>query len=117
MTLTVEKIQDILTDAQQAAANAAQLAYERNGNTDWDACGFAWVNIYEFNGKKLDGRTKIAKLLKQAGVRQDYTRAFSVWNPGGYGGQSISIKEAAADAYAGVLKQYGFTAYAGSRLD
>ena len=117
MDITVEQIQDWLSEAEEAARTAAAEAYALNGNSDWDACGFGWVNIYRFNDKKLDGRTKMARLLKQAGLRQDYTRAFSVWNPGGYGGQSIAIKEAAARAYARVLEQKGFTAYAGSRLD
>ena len=117
MNITVEQIQDWLSEAEEAARIAAAEAYAANGNSDWDACGFGWCNIYKFNGKKLDGRSKIAKMLKSAGVRQDYTRAFSVWNPGGYGGQSISIKEAAARAYAKVLESKGFEAYAGSRLD
>ena len=117
MDITVAQIQNWLSEAEEAARIAAQAAFERNGNSDWDACGFGWVNIYKFDGKDLDGRTKIAKLLKSAGVRQDYTRAFQVWNPGGYGGQSISIKEAAASAYAKVLEKKGFTAYAGSRMD
>ena len=115
--MDINTLNEILAEANDAAAEAAAEAYARNGNTDWDACGFGWVNIYRFNGRKLDGRSKLAKLLKQAGVRQDYTRAFSVWNPGGYGGQSISIKEAAARAYAQKLSEYGFEAYAGSRLD
>lgn len=117
MTITVEQIQDWLSEADEAARVAAAEAYAKNGNSDWDACGFGWVNIYKFDGKNLDGRSKLAKIMKAAGVRQDYTRAFSVWNPGGYGGQSISIKEAAARAYAKVLEDKGFTAYAGSRLD
>ena len=117
MNITVEQIQDWLSEADEAARAAAAEAYAANGNSDWDACGFSWTNIYSFNDRKLDGRSKLAKLLKQAGVHQDYTRAFQVWNPGGYGGQSISIKEAAARAYARVLESKGFTAYAGSRLD
>ena len=117
MTITVQEIQEWLAEAEDAARIAAREAYAANGNSDWDACGFGWVNIYQFCGKKLDGRTKMARLMKQAGVQQDYTRAFSVWNPGGYQGQSISIKEAAARAYADVLIRKGFTAYPGSRLD
>jgi hypothetical protein len=117
MNITVEQIQDWLSEAEEAARIAAQEAYARNGNSDWDACGFGWVDIYKFCGKNLDGRTKMARMLKQAGVRQSYTRAFQVWNPGGYHGQSISIKEAAARAYANVLIREGFTAYPGSRLD
>ena len=115
--MNIDTLNEILAEAQQAGADAAAEAYEQNGNTDWDACGFAWVNIYKHNSKRIDGRSKIARVLKQAGVRQDYTRTFQIWNAGGYGGQSISIKEAAASAYAAVLKQHGFEAYAGSRLD
>jgi len=117
MDITVAQIQDWLSEAEEAARIAAAEAYAKNGNSDWDACGFGWVNIYKFEGKNLDGRSRLAKLLKSAGVRQNYTRAFEVWNPGGYGGQSISIKEAAASAYADVLIRKGFTAYAGSRMD
>jgi len=114
--MNIDTLKDILAQAEQAAADAAQAQFNKQGS-DWDACGFGWVNIYRFNDKKLDGRTKMGKLMRAAGVRQDYTRAFSVWNPGGYGGQSISIKEAAATAYAQVLQAAGFTAYAGSRMD
>lgn len=115
--MDIETLTDILAKADTAARDAADAAFKQNGNSDWDACGFGWVNIYSYNGKNLDGRSKLAKTLKAAGVRQDYTRAYQVWNPGGYGGQSISIKEAAASAYARVLTEAGFTAYAGSRMD
>lgn len=115
--MTVDELKAILNAAQDAGAQAAREAYSANGNTDWDACGFAWVNIYKHNGKRIDGRSKLAKTLKAAGVRQDWQRIFQVWNAGGYGGQSITIKEAACRAYADVLKQHGFEAYAGSRLD
>ena len=114
--MDIDTLKSILAEADRAAAGAAAAAYAKQGS-DWDACGFGWVNIYKYAGKKLDGRSKLAKTMAAAGVRQDYTRSFQVWNPGGYGGQSVSIKEAAASAYAHVLKQYGFEAYAGSRLD
>ena len=116
MNYTVEDIRAIVDEANRAAARAAQEQLSLQG-TDWDACGFGWVNIYKHNGRKLDGRSKLAKTLAAAGVRQDYTRAFSIWNPGGYGGQSVTIKEAAARAAAQVLRSHGFEAYAGSRLD
>lgn len=116
MNYTVEDIRAIVAEANAAAADAAQAQLNRQGS-DWDACGFGWVNIYSHRGRKLDGRSKLAKTLVAAGVRQDYTRAFSIWNPGGYGGQSVTIKEAAARAAADVLRAHGFEAYAGSRLD
>jgi hypothetical protein len=56
-------------------------------------------------------------MLKAAGVRQDYTKAFQLWNPSGYGCQNVDTLEAGAEAAAKVFERYGFTAYAGSRLD
>lgn len=115
--MTVDELKKILEEARAAGSAASDDAYKRNGNTDWDACGFAWVEIYKYQGKKLDGRSRMARVLKAAGVNQDYRRVFQIWNPGGYQGQSISIKECGANAFAKVLQQHGFTAYAGSRLD
>lgn len=112
MNYTVEQIKDIIAEATQAGQDAAADAYERNGNTDWDACGFAWVNLYG-----IKGNTRLGKALKAAGVQQDYTRAFQIWGGEFYSGQSISIKEAACRAARDVFKRYGFDASVGSRLD
>jgi len=116
MNYTVNDLTVILNKAQQAAVNTSEQAYQQNGNSDWDACGFAWVDIYAHDGVKLKGNTKMGKALKAAGIDQNWNRVFSQWC-NWYGGQSISIKEAGARAYARVLEGYGFTAYAGSRLD
>jgi hypothetical protein len=40
-----------------------------------------------------------------------------MWNPGGLGVQNIDIKEAGAEVMAELLRQAGFKAYAGSRMD
>lgn len=55
--------------------------------------------------------------MKAAGIEKDYTRAYSIWNPSKYPTQNVSTLEAGAQAAAAVFKRYGFTAYAGSRLD
>jgi hypothetical protein len=115
MTLTQTQVAEIVNEAMQAAAVKAQEYYLENG--DRSACGFAWVNIYEYNGTPIKGNTKLGKMLKAAGVRQDYTKAFQIWNPSRAYTQSVDILEAGADAAADVFKKYGFTAYAGSRLD
>lgn len=122
--LTVEQIEDIVVEAQQAGADAAQAFVDNwtaqtGGNQYGEPmyCGFAWVNIYEYAGKKLDGRTKAGKAMKAAGIRQDYTGAYQIWNPGNWRGQSMDVKEAAAQAAAEVFKKHGFTAYMGSRAD
>jgi len=111
---TVDQLEDILTEAQQAARAATAQHIIAHG--EGPMCGFAWINIYEFQGKKITGNTKLGRLLKQLGVRQDYTRTFSQWC-NWYMGQSIDVKESGARAYAEVLQEHGFTAYAGSRLD
>jgi len=115
--MTITELKNILAEAREAAQTESMVLYNRYGTDHVGACGFAWVNIYEHNGTKIKGNTRLGKLLKTAGVRQDYTRAFQVWGGEWYNGQNVDIKEAGARAYADVLKQYGFTAYAGSRLD
>lgn len=118
---TIKTVDDlvILFDAAEQAAKKAAVEYFNNkmGGFDGGACGFAWVNLYKFNDKKLDGRTKMGRLLKQAGVRQDWQRNFQIWNPAKFGCQNIDTLEAGARAYAEVLREAGFEAYMGSRLD
>ena len=118
MTYTATQLQNIITEAQDAAYAAAdefENRYFPNGG--WGACGFAWCNIYEFEGKRIKGNTKVGRALKSAGVRQDYTKTFQIWNPSKYPTQNVDTLEAGARAAADVFKRYGFTAYAGSRLD
>jgi hypothetical protein len=110
MNFTQEQVNAIVQEAQVEARKAAEAAYAKYG--DRDACGFAWTNIY-----KVKGNTKLGKMLKAAGVRQDYTKAFQLWNPAKMPVQSIGILEAGAEAAADVFRKYGFTAYAGSRMD
>jgi len=116
---TVEDLKTIMQEAKTAAAIAAQSFLD-----DWNAstggnqygepmyCGFAWVNIYG-----VKGNTKLGRAMKQAGYTKDYTGAYQIYNPAGYGGQSMDVKEAGARAAALVFEQYGFKAYMGSRAD
>jgi hypothetical protein len=89
-----------------------EFFYDKLGGRDQFACGFAWVNIY-----KVRGNTKMGKMLKAAGVCQDYTKAFQIWNPSGLAVQNVDTLEAGAEAAAKIFEKYGFEAYAGSRLD
>jgi hypothetical protein len=117
-TLSADFIDRVIYEAKAAARVAAEAYLNDNFNgRDQGACGFAWVNLYEFGGVKIKGNTKAGKLLKAAGVEQDYTRAFSIWNPSSVGVQSIDVLTAGARAAANVFCRYGFKAYAGSRLD
>ena len=113
MTFMQEQIKDIVKEARQAAYEAAmKFYYDKLGGRDQFACGFAWVNIY-----KIKGNTALGRAFKAAGVKQDYTRAFQIWNPSGLPFQNVDTLEAGAEAAAEVFRKYGFEAYAGSRLD
>lgn len=113
MNLEQDQINTIVREARDAAYEAADEFFRvKLGGVDQYACGFAWVNI---NGVK--GNTRLGRMLKAAGVRQDYTKTFQLWNPAGYPVQNIDTLEAGADAAAKVFRKYGFAAYAGSRLD
>jgi hypothetical protein len=113
MNYTQEQVNNIVKEAQQAAYESAmEFFYDKLKGKDQYACGFAWTNIYG-----VKGNTKLGKMLKAAGVRQDYTKAFQLWNPSGMPVQNVDTLEAGAEAAAAVFKKYGFEAYAGSRLD
>ena len=112
---TQEQVNSIVAEAMAEARKAAETALAVHG--DRDACGFAWVEIWNFAGDKIKGNTKMGKMLKAAGVRQNYLKAFEIWNPAKLGVQSVGILETGAEAAAQVLRRYGFDAYAGSRLD
>ena len=117
-TITVAQIKQAIREAQEAAYEAADNLHKTAYNgIDQGACGFAWVNIYEHNGVKIKGNTKVGRAMKEAGVRQDWTKSFQIWNPSGYPVQNLDVLEAGARAAADTLRKYGFTAYAGSRLD
>ena len=115
----MSNFQAIVTEMQtEAAAASKALADKYYDGRDGGACGFAWVEVYPQN----KGNTKLGKqerlVLKEMGFRPDWTgKAFQLWDPAKWPGQSVDIKEAGAVAAANVLKKHGFRAYAGSRLD
>jgi hypothetical protein len=105
--ITAEQIR-----AGKALAEQAGLAmYQQVGERD--ACGFGWVEVYVDRTN-----SKQAQELIKAGFRKDYKpKCLSMWDPAGVPTQSISVKEAGAEAYAAYLESLGLKAYAGSRLD
>jgi hypothetical protein len=111
-TFNLEAVQDACNEAAMQARTAAKEMYSKIGERD--ACGFAWVNIYG-----VRSNSKLGKALQSAGFRKDYTGSLQLWNPSGHHTQSISVKEAGADAYAEVIKQkLGLDkVYSGSRMD
>ena len=111
-TFNAEAVQNALNEAGMAARVAAKAEHLKLGG-DRGACGFAWVNVYG-----VRSNSRLGKTLQSFGFRKSYTGSLQLWNPCGSGTQSISIKEAGAEAYAKVLtEKLGIKAYAGSRLD
>ena len=74
-------------------------------------CGFAWVNISPARGKFVNYLKKIGKGHKS------YQGGWDYWVSSQELGQSITRKEAYADAFAKVLKEWGINCYSMSRLD
>jgi hypothetical protein len=93
------------------AEQAGRDMYARVGERD--ACGFGWVDVYVDRTN-----SKQAQELIKAGFRKDYKpKCLTMWDPAGVPTQSISVKEAGAEAYATYLTALGLRAYGCSRLD
>lgn len=114
----VEQMRALLWSVQVNAHQACQDHADKHfGGEDGGACGFAWVDIYSYRGKKLDGRTKMGKILEKAGVGKSWKGCYMIWNPAKFPAQSIDILRAGAIEAASILRAYGFDAHAGSRID
>lgn len=115
MSVTVNgvNVDAIVAEAKSEARKAAERFFqEKLGGRDQYACGFAWVDIFG-----VKGNTRLGRAFKDAGVKKSYSGAFQIWNPSEMYVQNVDTLEAGAQAAADVFKKYGFTAYAGSRLD
>ena len=124
MQATIDTAQ--ITASAEAACRTAQQQFLDNwvnstgGNAYGEPmyCGFAWVTVFpEHKGNTRAGKAE-RRTLEAMGFRKDWTgRAYQLWNPAGYAGQSMDVKEVGAQAYAEVLRGAGFTAYMESRAD
>ena len=110
MDLNTEQLKNLMELAKSSASSAANQHLAEHGE-QW-CCGFAWVNI-----RGIKGNTKLGRAMKAAGYEQDYTRAYSIWNPSGLATQCMRTKEAGARAAAKVFNDAGFTAFASSIPD
>lgn len=110
MTLDLRTVESAVHRGFEAAKAAATLMHKRVGERD--ACGFAWVTVYD-----VRSNSKLGKLLANYGFRKAYTGGLQLWDPSKHPTQSVSVLEAGASAMAEELKSVGLTAYAGSKLD
>lgn len=109
---TAHEIAAIVAQAKSAAERACKdYVNNKLGGQDNMPCGFAWVEIFG-----VRGNTKIGRAFKLLGITK--LGAGLYWhNPAGIPIQNVDAKSEGARAAAGVLKDYGFTAYAVDRLD
>jgi hypothetical protein len=108
-----EQIISAVEGAREYATIAARQVYAQVGERD--ACGFGWVEIYVDRTN-----SKEAKALIEAGFRKDYKpKCLTIWDPAGVPTQSVSVKEAGAEAFAHYFKSMFPEAriYGCSRLD
>lgn len=111
-----EKLAAKANAAGKAAVEAVepQMMCVKNGATGtvygpFPVCGFAWVVV-------KPNRGKFAKYLKDhEDFSPHYGGGISKWMR--MNTQSMDIKAAYAGAYAGVLSEAGYDAYADSRMD
>jgi hypothetical protein len=99
-----------LTGGDDGGLDPSQPVYHVPGGV----CGFAWVTLRPARGA-------LATLLKAKGGHKGYYGGVELSSgyivPGARFDQSLERNEAAAKAFAAVLQEAGFQAYAGSRLD
>jgi hypothetical protein len=102
----------IMFDEACTAANAAVVKAVADGR-ERDYCGFGWVVIKPARGK-------FVSFLKANGVgTNEHGGGWRVPRHAmaKYNGQSMGVNEAAAEAFADTLCDYGVKAYARSRID
>lgn len=118
--MNLEQINSLIEEAMKVG-NEKSLEYfdnELNGK-DKMPCGFAWIVFETYQGKKINGRTKIGKMLKELGLKQVYEdKKFYIWNPGGLNIQNIDCKEVGARAVTKYINDNSeFYCWVNSRLD
>ena len=102
---------ELHTKAVAAAEQATNDHIDKYG--EHDACGFAWVTAY------VKGNTKLGKSFIAQGFDKAYGGGWQLWNPSNSYTQSVSAKEAGADAYVRTVRAEleDVKLYANSRLD
>lgn len=88
------------------------------GGEDRGMCGFAWVNIRPAHKGNTKAGKEERKVLRAMGFELDWTgKEFQWWNPSGLHVQNVDALHQGASAAAKYLREQGFSAYAGMRLD
>ena len=116
----LQGFQDIINKADKAGKEAVNelnvmpmVVENKETGKQWfvedGACGFAWVSLHP-------ATSSFARWIKKQGIgSKGYGSGLKIWIDD-YN-QSVQKKETYARAYAEVLRDSGYKAYSGSRLD
>jgi hypothetical protein len=116
----LQGFQDIINKANKAGKEAVNklnvipmVVENKETGKQWfvedGACGFAWVSLHP-------ATSSFARWIKKQGIgSKGYGSGLKIWIDD-YN-QSIQKKETYAKAYAEILRDSGYKAYSGSRLD
>jgi hypothetical protein len=110
---------EVMTKALEDARNSAkEMLLSLYGGQDVGCCGFAWVNVKpKHKGNTKEGKAE-RKVLRDMGFELDWTgKEFQYWNPSELGVQNVDVKWHGSSVAARILREHGFDAYAGYRLD
>ena len=110
--MNIEMMKNIIAEGEVKGHEAFNKYLNENR---FGGCGFAWCVISEYEGKKIRGNSKIAKMLNECGIKQNYAREFIVYNHENT--QNVEAKLASSGAFAKHLRDNGFRCYPDSRLD
>jgi hypothetical protein len=114
----VEKLQVIpMIVGEETSLFSNKIDYTRQTYYVADGvCGFAWVDIYPANKGNTKAGKSERKILEMFGFhKNDYTKTYQLWIS--KYNQSMQKKETYSRAFAEVLRENGFKAYGGSRMD
>ena len=107
--------QELLESAEGAGFRAAGRYFYMIGGQDQYPCGVASIRLHKFNGKKIDGRTRVWRELVGLGLRGTEDGLFW-YNPSQFKCQNLNTLTQGAEAAARVLAAAGFDVQVISRL-
>lgn len=117
--IDLTKNEAVLDELMQTAAIAGWLAaakYDREN--DWYPCGFAWIVLKTYKGKRVNGVSKIGKMLAKYGADKHYgVTGLVLWNPAHSSTQSMYALRSGAYVILSALQQVGFEGYVDTRID
>ena len=116
MTTTINNVKEfdkLVETLIQKADQETLKKYNGDVNKHFSGCGFAWTKI------DIDGRSKLGRIVRKSdNFEKAWDYGYTMWTCGvASATQNIDVKEFWQRIIANGLKEAGFDAFVGSRLD